>query len=88
MRPTTIPDAALGEAMRRVVVAAPDGDLLGENGIAPVEALVYRLPNTGELVYQLRVVLEDGDLERLTAGKPIWLTVLGRLPPFELNVED
>lgn len=87
MRPTPIPDADLqaNPALTRIVVGPPDGDLTSET-IAPVEALAYRLPQTGELVYQIRLVLEDGELARLQDGAPVWLTVLGRLPPFEIKV--
>jgi hypothetical protein len=64
-----------------MVIAPPNGDLLDEE-IAPVEVLM-----TDDGMF-LRLVLEDGDIERLQDGKPIWLCLRTKhLPVFSIGVE-
>ena len=86
MIPTTIPDELIKPDSQRHVIAAPNGDLLDDN-IRPVEALIERDPPTDLVAIKVRLVLEDGELERLTSGKPVWLTMLGGLAPFDIQVE-
>ena len=83
MRPTPIPDAeAFGP---RMVIAGPDGDLLGE--IRPVEAVIAHA--NGAPAIFLRIALDPGDLEKLTDHGVFWLTIYGRqLPPFSLTIPD
>jgi hypothetical protein len=85
VRPTPIPDSEVWEGAQRHVFAAPDGDLTNPH-IAPVEALVDRSPTTGALNISVRVVLEDGDLEKLQAGGVVWLTFWGAMVPWVLTV--
>ncbi len=82
MRPVPIPDAEIREGHRRVILAAPDGDLLNEN-IAPVEMLAALVDD--QWVLSARFVLEDGDLERLAAGEAFWLTFWGGVVPFAVH---
>lgn len=84
MRPSTIPDDEVRDGSLRKVIAAPDGDLTGEGGIGPVEVLLEEGPLGRE--YWLRIVLEPGDLEALTADGRFWLVVHGcHLQPFRLE---
>lgn len=86
MIPTTIPDELVKPGTVRRVFSAPNGDLMDDT-IRPVDALVSRDPDTDLASIQVRLVLEDGELERLMAGKPVWLTMLGGLAPFYVQVE-
>lgn len=85
MIPTTIPDELVEPGTVRRVVSAPNGDLLDDH-IRPVEALVSSDAATGLAAIRVRLVLEEGELERLTAGQPVWLTMLGGLSPFHVEV--
>lgn len=83
MRPTIIPDELAREMPgERHVISGPAGDLIGP--ISPVEAMVQHLPS-GK-VYSIRCMLEEGDLEALQAGGDIWLTFLGHVVPFDVQV--
>lgn len=85
MRPSTIPDDEVRAGSLRRVIAAPDGDLTGEGGIEPVEALI----DEGQLgrEFWLRIVLEPGDLEAITADRRFWLVLHGcHLAPFRLEL--
>lgn len=86
MIPTTIPDELIEPDSLRRVIAAPNGDLLDDK-IRPVEALVSRDPDTDLVAIKVRLELEDGELERLASGRPVWLTMLGGLAPFDVQVE-
>jgi len=86
MRPTSIPDELVEAGTLRKVISAPNGDLLDDN-IRPVEALISRHDATQLAAFRMRLVLEDGELEALQAGKPVWLTMLGGITPFDLQVE-
>ncbi len=71
MRPSIIPDeevVALGAT--RATIMPPHDDL--DSGISPVEVL--RDVVDGVDVIRIRLVPEDGDLARLEAGEPLWLT--------------
>lgn len=87
MRPTPIPDHEIWEGSRRIVVAAPDGDLTNPD-IAPVEALVDVSPSTGVVCYSSRCELEPGDLEKLQAGGTIWVTFWSVMVPWATTVVD
>lgn len=88
MRPTPIPDedVAANPDHQRVVIAPPAGyDIDGP--IRSVEALVG--PNTeidDVTTFRFRVVLEDDDLERLTAGAAIWISMCGHVVPWSIQV--
>jgi hypothetical protein len=85
MRPSVIPDSDIRPGSVRMVIGPPDGDLTGEGGIEPVEALI----DQGELgrEFWLRVVLEPGDLEALFVDGRFWLVVTGcHLHPFRLEL--
>lgn len=87
MRPTPIPDdeLALNHDHRRVVIAPPRGYEI-DGPIAPVEALIGHSDLLDCTVYRFRIVLEDDDLERLTAGMPIWVTFCGHVVPWSAQV--
>lgn len=86
MRPVPIPDECVPEGAERRVLAAPDGDLTDDN-IRPAEALLI-FNDSGVPFYQFRIVLEGDDLQKLQAGQPIWLTLVGAVPPFALEVSE
>jgi hypothetical protein len=86
MQPTTIPDDLIEPGTVRRVISAPNGDLLDDN-IRPVEALISRDRPTQLAAFKMRLTLEPGELERLMAGKPVWLTMLGGVAPFSVDVE-
>ncbi len=81
MRPTPIPDE-IAPGTRRVVVAAPNGDLTDDN-IRPVEPLVTE--EAGGRWYTVMLVLEPGDLDLLEAGQPIWLSFAAGVPVFQVS---
>lgn len=84
MRPTPIPDDEVPDGYRRIVMTAPDGDLTGE--IRPAEALVHAPGGGEQRIFSFRIVLEDGDLARLAAGEPFWLSFWGGVPPFDVGL--
>lgn len=84
MRPAPIPATAVWEGARRVVMSPPGGDLTDPD-IAPLEVVVDR-PQIGGLRYSARCVLEDGDLEKLTAGGHVWVSFYGAVVPFCVDV--
>lgn len=85
MRPAPIPDEVLEQhpGEHRLVVGPPGQDL--DSDIAPVEAM-YSRDGVGRPTLSVRCVLEEGDLEMLQAGAPLWITFVGRMPPFGLRV--
>lgn len=85
MRPTPIPDNEIWEGAVRRVMSPPGGDLTDPD-IAPVEALFDQNPRTGAINISSRVVLEEGDLEKLAAGAPIWVTFWGAMVPWAITV--
>lgn len=87
MRPAPIPAEAVWEGGRRIVVAAPGGDL-ADPTIAPVEAVIDQpdsLPQ-GHKRLSVRCVLEPGDLDKLTAGGHVWISFYGYMVPFCVDV--
>lgn len=87
MQPTVIPEDLVEPGTVRRVISAPNGDLVDDN-IRPVDALISRDEPTGLAAFRMRLVLEPGELDRLIAGKPVWLTMLGGVAPFSVTVED
>lgn len=81
MRPTPIPDDEL-DGMTRSTIGPPQGhDLTGD--IRPVEAAVEWA--VGDIpIFNFRFVLDAGDLERLAAGEPFWLSLWGHVVPFAI----
>lgn len=86
MRPAPIPDDAIWEGARRMVIAPPDGDMTNTS-IAPVEVLLDRAQDTSIPRISARCVLEEGDLEKLQAGGTVWVSFYGnQLMPFSVDV--
>lgn len=85
MRVTPIPDDAVWEGARRVVIGPPDGDLTGP--IRAVEAVLSASESTGMPVLSVRCALEPGDLEALAAGGHVWVSFhSGSIVPFSVDV--
>lgn len=86
MRPSAIPDEEVWAGATRKVIAAPDGDLLGESGIEPVEALTEIVDGTP--MFHVRMVLDEMDVARIAAGERVfWYTQHGTaLRPFSLGM--
>ncbi len=90
MRPIPI-DEDWGQQYRKLVMAAPNGDLTDES-ILPVEVMVGPTQlNSGELIntFFMKIVLEPNDLELIAKGQDhFWLLIHGnRLQPFALAIE-
>lgn len=83
MRPTLIPAELVWEGARRIVMSPPDGDMLNPE-IAPLEMIATAGPRG--VTFSARCILEDGELERLTAGGHVWITFAGHVVPFSLDV--
>lgn len=85
MRPTPIPDDEVWPGHQRMVIGPPVGEPVhGE--IRPVEMLVSidgRPP-----VFSARCVLDPGDLERLAAGEPFWISLWGHVVPFDVAMTE
>jgi hypothetical protein len=88
MRLTTIPDEAMWPGSTRHVLMPPGGTLDSE--ATPIEMLMDRhvIDGIGYLRYLARFELEPGDLEKLTHGGTIWVSLLGAVVPFDVNVLD
>jgi len=91
MRPIPIPDATVEAGVplfRRIVIAGPDGDLIGF--IRSVEAMAAMVPHEdGNIIPELNVLIqiEPGDLPILEKhGHRFWLTFTGHIVPFALSV--
>lgn len=85
MRPVPIPDEVIWPGGRRLVMSAPNGDLLDPD-IAPVEAIEEQVD--GRRVLSVRCALEPGDLEKLAAGGHVWVSFWGGMPPFDVAVSE
>jgi len=85
MRPTPIPDEEIFEGHKRIVMKAPQGHDPTEE-IRDVEMLAG--VSLGSPVYRARIVLEDGDLERLKAGEPFWVSFWGHVVPFDVRMTE
>lgn len=83
MRLTPIPSEEVPKGYQTVVLAAPDGDLTNPD-IAPAEMAVKQ--HKDSLIYSARFILEEGDIESLQEGYPIWLTLWGNVPPFNVDI--
>lgn len=87
MRPVPIADELIPEGCKRLVIAAPDGDLLNDE-IRPIEAVVGLTEDRGPL-FAMLLQLEEGDLERLQACGGLWLSMYtNQLPPFAVEIAD
>lgn len=87
MRPVPIPDQAIWHGAVRRVFAAPDSDLTNDT-IRPVEVLLDVVAD-GTPRINVCCQLEDGDLEKLTAGGHVWISFYGgALIPFSTDVTD
>lgn len=80
MRPTPIPDDEVWAHCERKVILPPDGDMTNEE-IESAEAVrgIMNTQNGETPFHAFRIVLEDGDLERLQKGEPIWIV---QIAPF------
>ncbi|GAB2964375.1 hypothetical protein [Saccharothrix stipae] len=87
MRPTSIPAEAVWKGARRIVLAAPDGDLLNPD-IAPLEVVIDEVTVNGETAprFNVRCALEPGDLEKLAAGGHVWVSFYGGMVPMCVDV--
>lgn len=85
MKPTPIPDAEVMDGTRRETIGAPTGL---EEHVAPAEMLVGRDDELDCTLYRARIELELGDLDRLAAGEPFWLTFWGGVPPFSVGLAE
>ena len=84
MIPTPIPDELVDENHPRRTFVGPDG----LDNVDPCEALIHRDVDGVTAVVGVRLQLEPGELERLQAGEPVWLEMLGGLTPFRVKVGD
>lgn len=82
MRVTPIPDGEIMDGTTRLVVGPPQGDP-PDGSIRPVEMLLQAVAGFPP-IYRARVILEDGDAERLAAGEPFWLSFWGQVVPFDV----
>lgn len=81
MRPVPIPDELVWPGGRHRVIAPPDGDLTNPD-IAPVDTIV------DDHGIHLRLMLDDGDLEKLERNPHVWLTMhTNQLPVFAIGLE-
>lgn len=76
------PDALVWPSCLRVTLGAPAGM---ESIVGPAEALLERVPVTGD---QLHIPWQPDELDiaRLAHGGTVWLTVFGGLPPHRIDV--
>ncbi len=82
MRPSVIPDDEIFEDHARIVMGPPRGhDVTGD--IRAVEMLVGP-----DRVYRARIILDPGDLERLAAGEPFWVSFWGHVVPFDVSMTE
>lgn len=86
MRPVPIEDHEVPADCKRVVIGPPGNRL--ESSIAPVEVLTHRSERYGVQELTVKLMLEDGDLEKLQAGQPVWLTFLERIVPFDVQIHE
>jgi hypothetical protein len=87
--PAQIPAEALAArpGLTDIHVGPPPG--VSDEECGAVDALVERAGDGGPWEYFTHVPmrLEPGELKRLAAGEPVWLTICGvGLPPFRLAV--
>lgn len=83
MRVTPIPDNEIWAGASRIVMGPPAGqDPTGEIRALEMVAEIVM----GHRAYSARCVLEEGDLENLTAGGVVWLTFYGGVAPFSVTV--
>jgi hypothetical protein len=84
--PIPIPNAAVPDNCRRVVIGPPDGDPTGD--VRPVEAVVG-VDEQHRLAFAMLVRLEDGELDRLREMPAVWLTMwTHQIPAFALHIAD
>lgn len=84
MRPAPIPAEEIWAGARRLVVGPPGNDL--DSTVEPVEVLLDQSSIGPRL--SARCILEDGDLELLTAGGTVWVSFYGgQLIPFSVDVQ-
>jgi hypothetical protein len=77
MRPTPIPQAEVWPGAVRARFGPPEG--MPE--VATVEALVEGR------VASVRLELEPGDLDKLAAGGVVWLSFVGQMVPWSVQVK-
>lgn len=84
MRPAPIPDGEIWDGAQRIVIGPPGNDL--DSDVAAVEVLLDQ--STIGPRMSARCVLEDDDLEHLTAGGTVWVSFYGgQLMPFSVDVQ-
>jgi hypothetical protein len=85
MRPIPIPAAAVWPNAKRIVMSAPNGDLMDDT-IRPVEAIDEMSSELGVRILTVMCALDPGDLEKLAAGGTVAISFYGAMVPFEVNV--
>lgn len=93
MKPRELTDAMVANAQRsrpwswKVSIGPPRG--VSDEDCGTVDALVERAQGVGfPDRIRIAIELEDGDLERIADGEPIWLTVFSDvLQPFSVDLD-
>lgn len=86
MRPSLIPSEEIMPEHRRIIVGPPEGMPL-DGEIRALEMLVHE--SAGSLpIFRARIVLDDGELERLADGEPFWLSMWGHVVPFDVAMTE
>lgn len=86
MRPTPIPDNEIMAGHTRQVIGPPANCDHLDGPIRPVEALVAVDTELNVRIFRFRIILEDGDLEQLEHGDPIWLTFWSHVVPWDIGI--
>lgn len=82
MKPTEIPDDEIWAGAKRVRVEGHGEEIPG------VDAIVDQTRTgvlDGAARFNIRIGLEDGDLEKLAAGGVVWLSFYGNVLPFSME---
>lgn len=87
MHPSPISNDQIPAGHQRRVIGPPAGHDI-DSDIRPVEAAITVDPVSMIPVFRMRIVLDPGDLERFTAGEPVWLAMWGGVIPWDLAFED
>lgn len=87
MIPVIIPDDLVQPGTVRRIIAVPNGDLTDDD-IRPVESLISRAPDGQTAQLSMMLELEPGELGQLARGGRVWLTMIGGVMPFNVQVLD
>lgn len=84
MRVSIIEDHEILPGHKRITMRAPEGHDPIEGEIRDADMVATR--DSIGTVYRAKVVLEEGDLERLKAGEPFWVSFWGGVVPFDVGM--